>query len=198
VALAPRLRFLRDPLVIAAAEAERAGVAFAVAGLSDCFRPDQVDACRVDNDQRGAAAPCGDRCPAPPDCEGIPASYLDLFGGSELTAPPVVEGQPALENLEGTSREVRMRLVRHSGRARILRITSLAHPEAAALLREAARLGFARVEVVADLAPMASFSDDELHRLRRLTVLTPVGRAPDGLLERIARIAPDVELPSQS
>ena len=89
-----------------------------------------------------------------------------------------------------------MRLVRLAGTTAVLRITGLDHPDAAELLRESLRLEFARVEIVADLAPLATFSDDELHRVRRLTAITATADPPAGLLDRIRRIAPEVELPS--
>jgi hypothetical protein len=173
-------------------------VGFAVTGLSQCFQPAEAASCAVRTDQRGPTVSCGADCPGLPHCLGVPAAYTALFGQAELKPPPIVPGALAMEDLQGSSREVRMRMVRLSARASILRITSVDHPDAAALLREAGRLGFRRVEVVADLAPLAAFSDDELLRLRRLTALTPVGPTPEGLLERIARITPDVELPSTS
>ncbi len=196
VTLTPRLGLLEQPLTDTAAAALRLGVTFAVADLPQCFLPEGVAACRVRQSRPTPATPCGPDCPGAPTCVGVPEVYRSLFGSSELPAGPPTD--LAEDDFSGTSRQIRMRLVRHGEHATHLRVTAIDHPDAAALLREALRLGFARVEVAADLAPLAAFSDDELHRLRRLTALRPTGPVPPDLRERIGRIAPQVELGSTS
>ncbi len=174
VALTARLGLLAAPLRAAEAEAEAAGIAFGVARLPHDVRIPGIPLVAVHGEDLG-----------------VPDRYVELFGRSELPSPPAAD--PAVEPLTGTSRAIRQRLVRHSGRARRLRITSVAHPDAAELLREALRLEFAEVEVVGDLTPLAGFSDDELHRIRRLDRLRPTAPLPRPILDRLARIAPEIE-----
>ena len=65
-----------------------------------------------------------------------------------------------------------MRLVRATQLgARVVRLTGMAslwHPAAPALLRELTMLGFERVEVCADLSPLAAASDADLYHLRSI------------------------------
>lgn len=82
-----------------------------------------------------------------------------------------------------STRRVRLRLVRAAQEgASVLRVASagsLAHPAAAALLRETTLLGFHRVEIAGEASALADFSDAELFVLKGITRLDVALYGPD-------------------
>lgn len=115
-----------------------------------------------------------------------------------------------------TTRAVRIRLVRASQhgvrRLRIASASSLAHPDAGELLREAARLGFPEVEVAGEASALDDMSDMALRRLRGITRLDVALYGPDAerhdavmgrpgafdaamrAFDRISALVPSIEL----
>lgn len=117
---------------------------------------------------------------------------------ADLTPPPPPAFDPVVTDLRGSPRTLKIALLRSSAGAPALRVVAVEHPEAASLLREAARMGFARVDVDADLSPLCALDDDELRRLRRISSFRSTvsdDRVAD-LLRRLARINPETELRS--
>lgn len=88
---------------------------------------------------------------------------------SRIACPICSDGPSEVE----ATRNLRARLVRAAQEgAHVLRIASagsLAHPKAAALLREATLLSYERVEVAGEASALASASDAELYALKGIT-----------------------------
>ncbi len=82
-----------------------------------------------------------------------------------------------------TSRDIRVRLVRVAQHgARCLRVASagsLAHPDAAELLRETTRLAFKEIEVAGEGSALDDMTDLQLRRLRGITRLDVALYGPD-------------------
>ena len=93
------------------------------------------------------------------------------FGGEAPVACPVCADRGEVAR---STRDVRRDMARSlEPRPELLRITSagsLWHPAAPELLREAARLEVGAVEAWGDLAAFGRWSDDALHRVRRVRV----------------------------
>lgn len=190
VALGARVGLLEGPVAAASAAALRRGMRLEMRGIPTCVLPASLRRFVIE-EQRGGpgCSACGD-----PRCQGLSVAYERVFGALELHTSP--HGDTDLIELSWTagesSREVRRRLVRRlEHRASVLRITgseTFAHPDAPELLREAVRAA-PRVEVAGDLAPMLGWSDDELHRVRKLAAATSLGGAESALaLERLGRL----------
>jgi len=153
---------------------------------------------------RGPSCPS---CPGLPACGGAPLDYVARFGMEELrskgserparTVPRVLRfrfgapsrvacpecGDVGLDSVVESTRRVRMRLVRAaSAGAKVLRVASagsLAHPAAAALLRETTLLGFERIEVAGEGSAPDEMSDAELYLLRGIHRLDVALFGPD-------------------
>ena len=114
--------------------------------------------------------------------EPMPPSLRVVFLAPARVADPLLGDRPGPEAPEPT-RGVRIRLVQAAQhgvpRLRIASAGSLAHPDAAELLREAVRLQFAQVEAAGELSAMAALGDLKLRRLRGLTRLDAALYAPD-------------------
>jgi len=97
-----------------------------------------------------------------------PAIGIAFQGPSRVPNP--ITGDPGPTEHEN-SRAVRVRMVRASQEgAEVLRIASagsLAHPEAAELLRDATRLAIPRVEIAGEASGIMDIQDVALRRLRR-------------------------------
>ncbi len=124
--------------------------------------------------------------------------WTDAGLPSSLSPPPPPATDPLQVALDGAPRALKVALLRAAAGAPTLRVIDVDHPDAAALLREAARMGFRRVEVRADLSPLVGLTDDELRRLRRIDAFESTAPSPevDALLARLARVNPDTELRS--
>lgn len=191
VALAARVGLL-GPVGEAAGLVLRAGRGLAVEGAPRCALPALV---RPYTNAPGGQCPgCGD-----PSCSGVDAAYAEVFGVAELLPRP--DGSvpttvlslrgPASEQPHGEpSRAARMRLLRAlERRPELLWVegpSSLRHPAAIALLREALRAA-PEVGVRGDLTPVLEWSDDELHRVRKLAraeaeLLAPTASEHDALV----------------
>jgi hypothetical protein len=140
------------------------------------------------------------RCPGAPLCEGAPADLVERFGwpeilalrgaGPELRVPDEPRSDGAASSLrvvvpspETSGRALRQVFVRAAASgAGTLRVTGdsvFSHGEAPALLREALRLSFPRVEFCGEGSALASFDDDALHRLRRAAAFRLAFFGPD-------------------
>lgn len=211
-ALAPRLGLLERPLLATARRC--GGVALSLRGFAPCTLPPPLRGRRVvvrgfapaGWDEIGAlveapggplrCADCGEGCP------GLPQGYIDRFGVAELE--PAEAGPRGWERVvfgvdpPEPGRDIRRRLARLAGsgaQGALLRgPRSLHHPEAPELLREATRLGLP-VDVACDLAPLAHWSDDQLHRVRKVRRFTALWRGGEErrVLERLAELAPGAE-----
>lgn len=117
-----------------------------------------------------------------------------------------------------TTRQARIRLVQAAQQGvKVLRLVSsgtLAHPEAAALLREATRLEFDTVEVAGEASGLQQFTDMQMRRLRGITrfdiaLFGPDAETHDGIvgvegafdaaldaLDRLANIVPKMKVGS--
>jgi|GEM_PF-5113205 len=184
LALGARVGVVLGPLAAAAAEALRGGLGLELAGIPTCVLPASLAQYVVA--QRGHCASCGQT-----GCCGLSPTYVETFGDLELRPSP--EGDIDVFELCWTAaeprREVRRRLVRAlEHRAKTLRVTgAMDHPAAAELLREAVRASPA-VSLEADLAPLLGWSDDELHRVRKLVAVKPTvaSAAATRAVERLA------------
>jgi MoaA/NifB/PqqE/SkfB family radical SAM enzyme len=155
---------------------------------------------------RGPGCPS---CPGLPACGGAPLDYVARFGNDELrsmgghstrepqTVPEVLRfrfgapsrvscpecGDAGLDTEVEPTRRVRMRLVRAAREgAKVLRVASagsLAHPSAAALLRETTLLAFERVEVAGEGSALDEMSDAEVYLLRGVHRLDVALFGPD-------------------
>ena len=182
VALGARVGLLGGPLAAASAVALRRGLRLEIRGLPTCaLQPNLRRFVVHEQSENTGCSACDDA-----SCRGLSAAYGRVFGALEMYSSP--RGEAEVVELTWTSdessREVRRRLVRHlEHRASVVRITgadALAHPDAPALLREAVRSA-PRVEIVGDLSPILAWSDDELHRVRRLAAATSLGGAESAL-----------------
>lgn len=150
--------------------------------------------------------------PPPPRAGRAPASRLRTI--RRLVARGAVGGDPALDAPGPVPSTIRIHLVDRSGapiptrtlRYRMIRAAQegaatlrctgpLDHPALPEMLREAARLPGARVEVAGDLAPFARLTDAQVYETKGLSRLEAVLAAPDELeqathvLERARSIA---------
>jgi MoaA/NifB/PqqE/SkfB family radical SAM enzyme len=141
--------------------------------------------------------------------------YRTLFVAPSLVVPAHLGDHPGPSEAEPT-RGARIRLVKLAQHgAHTLRIASagtLAHPEAADLLREATRLQFSRVEVAGEASALDGFSDMQLRRLRGISRIDVALYGPDAAthdavmgvdgafeaalraLERVATLVPSIEV----
>ncbi len=206
IALVARIGLVGGPLAEAVRAALRLDLEVEIVGVPDCaVSPELRGFTRQTN------APVV-RCPGcPSTCPGVAADYVDLFGPAELLggereasvvrvvlrAPAPIscsacadEGHEVLE----PRRDARVRLLRaarrHPRRLRLASAGSLWHPSAPELLREAARVDVDLVEVSGDVAPMARWTDDELHRVRRLGAVHAAFYGPDAVRhdEHVGRV----------
>ncbi len=112
--------------------------------------------------------------------EPLPEVIRFRFGApSRIACAACGDAETAVE----PTRTIRMRLV-HAAQegAKVLRIASagsLAHPSAAALLREATYLSYERVEVAGEASALAEVSDAELYPLRGISRLDIALYGPD-------------------
>lgn len=113
---------------------------------------------------------------------GRPERLRVAFLAPGRIADPVLGDHPQPPEPE-TTRAARVRLVRAAQEgARTLRIASagsLAHPDAAELLREATRLQFPRIEVAGEAGALDACSDMQLRRLRGITRVDAALFGPD-------------------
>jgi hypothetical protein len=209
IMLAPRFALAERHLEEAVRIAERRGVRVVLEGFPECAvgeaRHARALPAQIESIGYGAAAGEGcARCPGMPSCAGVPADYAARFGLDEFReratttssvdvvrfrfeAPSRVScaacGDNGGDAAPETTRRARLRLVRaaqHGAQTlRIASASSLAHPAAAALLREAALLGFRRVEVAGDVSALAAIADSELYPLRGITRLDAALYGPD-------------------
>jgi len=127
------------------------------------------------------------------------SSFPDLGGDPMAGAPLDAVRTVARQSFVGSSREIRRELARCAQegieRLRIEGAGVFDHPDVASLLRDALRLGIARVEACGDVRPLAQLSDREVVGLRGLALLestTPLGGDPteiDAVLARFSRLA---------
>ena len=197
VALVARVGLVAGPLAEAVRTALRLGLAVEILGVPHCALPSELRGFAGVIDVETA------RCPScSPSCGGVSADYVDLFGPAELlggareaSVVRVVLGAPAPIRCSACGdgaqieveprRDARVRLLRAARRQperlRLASAGSLWHPAAPELLREAARLDVDHVEVAGDVAPLASWTDDELHRVRRLGAVHGAFYGPDAI-----------------
>jgi hypothetical protein len=99
---------------------------------------------------------------------------------SRVPDPVLGDARPAAPE---STRDVRIRLVRvaqHGARTiRVASAGSLAHPDAAELLREATRLEIERIEVAGEASALADFGDMAMRRLRGVTRVDAALFGPD-------------------
>jgi hypothetical protein len=118
----------------------------------------------------------GQRAPATRVRFAVAQSARKLDGDPLAGTPPgeVPEVVEVTWTADEPTRAIRVRLVRLAQiGARTLRVTgTLAHPEAADLLKECTRLSFPEVVVASDPAPMAGWTAAQRARLRGITFET--------------------------
>jgi len=174
VALGARVGLLGRRLAEACAPALRAGVALEIRGVPPSLLPANL---------RGLA-----------DDGALSARYVEVFGDLELRSSPTGDSEvrSVSWSADEPRREVRRRLVRAlEHRPQLLRIDGvdvLRHPAAAELVREAVRSA-PGVELAADLAPLTDWSDDEVHRVRKLRRVSSLvsGAGAAAARERLTR-----------
>ena len=186
VALVPRVGLLAAPLTEAARTALGLGLSVRILGVPRCLLPRELQG------SMGPGPADAVRCAScDPSCPGVTPAYVDLFGPGELLhgdreTPAVRVVLRALAPIACAAcgdvdagveraeprRDARVRLLRAArrrpGLLRLASAGSLWHPAARELLREVARLDVEAVEVSGDVAALAAWSDDDLHRIRRL------------------------------
>lgn len=190
VALAARVGLL-GPVGEAAGLVLRAGRGLAVEGAPRCALPALVRPYSVTGG--GECPGCGD-----PACSGVDAAYAQVFGVAELLPRPDGTVPTATLSVRGPgdelphgepSRAARMRLLSVlERRPELLWVegpNALRHPATIALLREALR-AVPEVGLRGDLSPVLGWSDDELHRVRKLAqaeaeLLAPTASEHDAL-----------------
>ena len=127
------------------------------------------------------------------------AAFPDLGGDPMAGERPGPDRTTATLAFGGTSRQIRREMARVCQEGiSVLRLQGsgvFGHPDASALIRDALRLGVARVEAVGDVRPLARLVDREIVGLRGLALLqglTPAGADPveiDAVLARFSRLA---------
>jgi MoaA/NifB/PqqE/SkfB family radical SAM enzyme len=145
----------------------------------------------------------------------VSSVYRTLFVAPSRVRPAHLGDHPGPAEPEST-RGARVRLVKLAQHgAHTLRIASagtLAHPEAADLLREATRLQFSRVEVAGEASALDEFSDMQLRRLRGISRIDVALYGPDAArhdavmgvpgafeatlraLDRVSNLVPSIEV----
>lgn len=145
----------------------------------------------------------------------VPERLRFAFVAPPRIAHPVLGDAPAPPEPEDT-RDIRVRLVQAAQHgARCLHVQSagtLAHPDAAEMLREATRLQFPRIEVAGEASAMDGFSDMQLRRLRGISRVDIALFGPDAAthdavvgvegafdaalkaLDRVGNLVPSIEL----
>ncbi len=175
IALVARWGLLASPLSSARRAATRLGVTLTTVDVPQCVLS---AASRTTVADGVHCARCVD------GCSGFAKDYVSRFGAMEVARDTFAAEQVSvafgaasgtacafcreLDRDEEATREVRLKLVRIARQGvKRLRIIgpSLFHPAALALLRETTLLGFERVEVMAEVSPLAKASDAELYAL---------------------------------
>jgi hypothetical protein len=163
----PRWPLLDAPI----REAVRVGLPLLQSGFPDCaVALPREDAVAVDVGGNPAPIPTEGACPRC-TCAGFPVDHVDLYGiGDTLPAPsPAAEAAFQLDH-DARTRDARLALCRVAATGAETLILSGSwsrHPQAEELLREALRL-FPEVRAEGDLTPLADWTDDARHRVRKV------------------------------